>query len=290
MKSIRQDEKIINETKNLVELFLQTNASDIELSKMTDISSSTVGRRLTNQDYILKAFPDTGDELFRLIKEKRQDNLLRGKVLGGQTTLLNHVYKNAGDNNSSIKLSLDAISTNHMISYNYLMHAVLTFRVHLDVLSTLFQIDIKELEQNLLSIATKHNHYEAMRFLIEHDARDQNRAYADFMYFWKELVNAIRNKNQLELDKLKNVISDAKAKKVRDNHKLSKKLSNEDVYILAKYQVKYALRVRDMENLFGISHVTFNSRLPEVLEYDAELKSLYYYLLDYNENRYKKST
>ena len=77
MKRSILDEKMIKETRQLVNLFLRTNKSDIELSRMTGISSSTVGRRLTNEFGILKAFPERGAEIYELIKENRQKNLQR---------------------------------------------------------------------------------------------------------------------------------------------------------------------------------------------------------------------
>lgn len=287
MKNIEQEEKIIKETKELVELFLQTNASDIELSKMTGISSSTVGRRLTNTGNILKAFPDKGESLAKQIKEKRQENLKQGKALGGQTTLLNHVYLNTADAkfNSSTRLRLDVLSKDENTVYRILMHAALTFRLHPDTMSDMFQIDEKELYKKLLNVAG--NCYEAMMFLFYHDARDQNKAKEEFLNFYRELLNAIRNKDIDDKRRIMSMISDAKAAEFKNRERKSREIMTDDeVLTLVKYHIKYALRTRAMENLFRIHHTTYIDRVYAVLENYDELKSLYEYLADYNKKKY----
>ena len=124
-------EQVLRETKLLVRLFLKTNASDEELSKMTGISSSTVGRRLTNRDIILSCFPANGERLFEIVREKRKYNRERGKVIGNQTSVLNNF-------NGTPKLRLDVIYKDERKQLKFLSHLVLTFRAKLPLISELF--------------------------------------------------------------------------------------------------------------------------------------------------------
>ena len=100
-----KQKEIMEETVMLVNLFLETNESDILLGERTGISSSTVGRRLTNRDTILKCFPDNGERLYEIIKEKRKNNLQRGKIIGSQASKLN----NLEFMNDTPKLRLDVL-------------------------------------------------------------------------------------------------------------------------------------------------------------------------------------
>ena len=139
----------IDETIVLCTEFLLTNASDIDLANRLRMSSSTVGRRLTDKTYVVQAYegvkqkllnagiaekdiPATGDQLFLHVAKKRQENLLRGKALGGQTTLLNHVYLKEDDSkfNGVTKLSLSAFYSNTEKQYHFLANAALYFRLH----------------------------------------------------------------------------------------------------------------------------------------------------------------
>lgn len=286
MRSVSQEEKIIRETKELVELFLQTNASDIELSKMTGISSSTVGRRLTNVQNISKAFPLNGLELSRQIKTKRQENLLHGKALGGQTTLINHVYLQQEDGkfNGATKLRLDILAKDENTIYRILMHAALTFRLHPDTLSEMFQIDEKELYEKLLNVSG--NCYDAMMFLFYHDGRSQSKAKSDFLDFYRALLNAIRNKDIDEKKRVIGMVSDARASEFKKRNRIDgEKISDEEIYVLIKYQVKYALNGEIMARIFNINRTTYVSRVSKILDSDEELKELYLYLVDYNKNK-----
>ena len=274
------DSMIVDETRKLVELFIQTNASDIELSNITGISSSTVGRRLTNLDYIKAAFPEKGNELYDFIKVKRKQNLQKGKALGGQVTLLNHVY-NDEEKVESTKLRLDVLYNTKEKQYSFLKHAALTFRLHLDTLSNLFSIKEEEILENFVGNAG--GSYEAITFLFYHDGKNQKIAKENFISYYRELLNAISNKDKEAKKRLIEQIGDSKAIEFRNKERaINEKITDEEMMTLLRYQLKYALTALNMKSIFGINRQNYQRRIQILLENDPELRSDYEYLADYN--------
>ena len=274
-KKLENESKRIEETKLLVNLFLESFSNDEVLSQMTGISKSTVGRRLIDKDYICKAFPINGEELYELIREKRQENKHSGNVLGGQTTLLNHAYTmdESGKLAGNTKLRLDCLYKHPLSQYKFLLHAALTFRLHLDTLSSLFQIDEQVLSEELYKVAK--GAYESLNYLFLHDGKDQLKARDNFLIYYRQLLNAIREKDEVEKKRLLEVISDAKVIEFKKNHKLNGRLSDDDILTLVNYQLKYALYGDTIEYTFDISRKTYQKRVNELLENYPEIKREY---------------
>lgn len=310
MISKDQDTKRREETILLCIKFLETNASDKELSEMTNISSSTVGRRLTNKAYIeivyslvkegliengfKEEIPENGEKLFELIAKKRQDNLLRGKAIGGQTTLLNHVYlkDEQGKFEGSAKLSLEVFYRDKEKQYKFLINAALHFRLHLDTLQSLFNIPEKELLDNMITVGS--NVYEHLKILFYHDSTNQEKARRNFVMYYHDLLEALRHKNRDEQARLLSIIGDSKAvslkKKIREcnlkNEKLT--LSEEDIETLLKYQLKYMLSGHEISYVFDIDRKNYNKRIQTFLEMHEDYRERYETLADYNTYKYKQ--
>ena len=304
-RKIEEQNKKITETALLCADFLVSNASDIELSGRSQVSSSTVGRRLTNKNYVVSSYfmvifnlekmgypkekiPKSGEELFEIIAKKRQENLLRGKALGGQTTLLNHVYlkNNEGKFDGSTKLRLDVIYHSEESQYRFLIHAALTFRLHSNTLSDLFQMDEKELYEKLIQYAN--GTYYALMYLFYHDMKDQKVARKEFLNYYGELLNAIRNKDIDGKRRLISVISDKDALEFRKNFQEGNIISEEELIILLKYQLKYALTGDKMESIFLVERKNYQKRVKKLIEKHEDLRLDYENLLDYNIDKGKK--
>ena len=71
MRSKKQEEEMKVKILFLSKLFLESNYSDIELSNITGISSSSVGRYLTSD----LAKEVLGSDIYNEISKKRQENL-----------------------------------------------------------------------------------------------------------------------------------------------------------------------------------------------------------------------
>lgn len=291
--------KRLNETITLCVLFLMTNASDIELSNKTEISSSTVGRRLTNRLNILQSYdvvktkllengwtleqiPENGEKLFELIATKRQENLAIGKSLGGQTTFLNHIYTRGSDGKfeGTTRIKLDALYKDPEKQYKFIVHAALTFRLHLDTLSQLLQIDENEMLENMIRIVP--GAYEAITFLLYHDVCDQNTARQEFLEYYRELINAIRTKDSESKKKLISVVSDARVAKIKNEREAGDLISDEEILAILNYQIKYALKQDEVADMFKINRSNYAKRALKLLESDTGLYKKYEYLSDYN--------
>lgn len=297
--------KRIEETVLLCTKFLLTNASDIELSNMTLISSSTVGRRLTNKGNVIQAYdavkknlleaswseeeiPKDGIELFELIAKKRQENLLRGKSLGGQTTLLNHVYNKGADGKfeGSTKIELSVIYKEIENQYKFMVHAALTFRLHLDTLSNLLQIDENELLENMIRLVP--NSYNAITYLLYHDVNEQTIARQEFLSYYRELLNAIRTKDIEEKKRLISIVTDFNVAQIRKKHQLGDPLSEQEIEAILKYQIKYALTQEEISLMFDINRANYSKRVEKIIQKNLGLKTKYEYLSDYNVYRFKE--
>ena len=179
-----QTEKIIHETVFLVKLFLKTNCSDVDLSKLTKISSSTVGRRLTNKEWIMKAFPDNGEELYEEIAKKRQQNIEKGKIMGSQISLLNKNF-NRDNINSVPALRFDVLFKNPQSSLIFIYHMALTFKTELSTLADLLQISERDLERQMTKAKPGSSYY---FYNLKQYYFDQEEAKIRFVRYYQELL------------------------------------------------------------------------------------------------------
>lgn len=282
MVSKEQEKKMIEETIKLVNLFLQTNASDIELEKLTGISSSTVGRRLTNKQRILAAFPFSGEDVYKEIMLRRKNNLHKAKVLGGQTSMINNIYlkDEIGKFVGSHKLRLDVFYDDADKQMMFLLHLALTFRLKPSSISDLFQIDEKELLEKLVIISG--NAYNSLLFLIYHETFDQNVAKTNVVSYYRDLLNAKRKKDDATQKELLNKVTDALASEIIASKKSLEDFTLDELEVLLRYQLKYTLSIIDLANTFNIDAKIYEERVPFILEHNPDLKERYEFIISFN--------
>lgn len=280
MVSKERKEKMIAETKLLVELFLENKASDIELAKMTGISSSTVGRRLTNRENICLAFPENGPEIFNKVGELRQENLRMAKIIGGQASMHNRTYikDEMGKFQGSTHLRLDIFYPSIKEQIQLLMHIALTFRAKLPLLAELFHIEEKE----LLNLLMTHcgSAYNSLLYLFYHDSSDQEVAKQNIITFYRDFLDAKRSKNIHSTNEVVRKVTDYEASNIIKNG-----LVAENMEIIIRYQLKYALSIGDVVSTFNISENDYRKGIKSLLEIYPELKQRYEELSDYNYNK-----
>ena len=265
MVNTKKEQKILDETILLVKMFLETNLSDIELSNRTHISSSTVGRRLTNKEVILKCFPNNGEKIYELIRQMRKSNLKRAKELGSFTSMVNN-------NENITKLRLDAVYKDKLDQVKFLSHLALYFRAKLPLLSNLFNISEKELLNDL--IVNDNGCYESLLYLFYQDNFDQELAKSRIIEYYKELINAISKKDIEMHSYLINLIGDSKVIDFKLNHK-SSSISNEDAINLLMYQLKYSLSNNKMKEKFELDITNYKNMIEKIIKDNEELKERY---------------
>lgn len=289
-KSRKINQKAINEFLLLLDLFLKTNASDKELSEKTGISSSTVGRRLVDEELMKMAFPSKTDEeiheMYLKIKKLRQQNLAQGKVLGGQNSVLNNVFlkDEIGKFNGSGKLNLQIFSQNKDYQNKILWHIAHTFSLHPDTLGQLLGMDSSEIRQIL--IGTRPEFTRAHEFLCQYDTTDQEIAKKEFIDFYYQFLTAVKNNDARRKKELLNYLTDAdfislKKQRVGVN---PYDITINELKIMLRHHLKYSLTYHSVETYYGINHNAYRNFLEKYLnEKDNEnLKHRYTTLSRYN--------
>lgn len=276
MVSKIQNEKILEETKLLVNLFLDTNESDIELSKRTGISSSTVGRRLTNKKNILATFSQNGEELFNKIASIRKNNSYSGKVLGGQISLLNGRERNAETNG---KLRLEIFSKSKEKQLQLLVHLALTYRLSLTLLSELFQIEENELLEKMLSVCNESSS-KAIQFLFNKD-KYQSKSKEKVLDFCESLVNVRKNKDKEGEKLIFSQIDDSKIINLIKEIESGKELNDDDYMIILNYQLKYALSIPVTIATTKVKKNKYLKKIKELLIKDKNIYNRFEQIIKY---------
>ncbi len=281
--SKEQEQKIKEEIILLVNLFLKTNYSDIELEKETGISSSTVGRRLTDYDRFLKIFPN-GEELFNKVNKLRQQNLYDGKIKGAQISKILTII----ETNKITTLKLEVLGSTEEKQWQYLKHIALTFRAKLPLLSELFQIPEDVLYENLLKY--NRNSFKSLIYLFEKDysaldeEASQENARNNILQFYKDLLRAKRKSDINEMRRLQYLISDIEAQKLikKFREKNISVITDEEIGVILNWQLKYACLGTQVSQAFGIERSNYLKRVNKYLTDKDELRRRYEYLVDYN--------
>lgn len=279
MEKFSKKEQIIKETTLLVRLFLETNESDLELSKRTGISSSTVGRRLTNKEIIVTSFPKNGERIYNIIKEKRKYNLQRGKIIGNQSSLLNYMEIKS----NTPKLRLDIIYRDYNKQLKFLSHLALHFRAKFPLLEELFGIDAKKLLNDLIKY--NENCYESLLYLFYQDNTNQEYAKANIIEYYRNLIDAISKKDISTQNVLIREIGDSKIVKFQAQHKNGDIKSNEDIMTLLNYQLKYAISSKKLAEKFNFDRAQYVRRVRDITSNMPELNMRYEELTDYHKER-----
>lgn len=272
LKAKEEELKITEQIKILVKLFLETNKQDLELATLTNIPSTTVGRRLTDETRITDIF---GADVYKKIKEKRQQNLQDAKIKGGiNSQLANVTLKDeVGRFDGSTKLRLDIFKED--ISETQLLgHLILYFRVKLQSLVNIFNCNekmLKDLHKNFGD--------NAINYLFQYDNTNELIAVDELISFYKKLI-PVRNNKEL-FNKVMSEIDDTKIKRILSN----KLINDQNVYDVLKFQIKYALSNEYIISLFNISLEEYENLIKDILEKDPILYSNYTNLLNYYTKR-----
>lgn len=280
MKKI--DSKKVEQLKVLHKLFLKTKASDAELEKMvkklyeksknsllltsnnTPISRSSIGRILTNIDLYYEAFPDNSMEEFEKIQEIRANNLKEAKRKGGITSFATYSYGRGADGHFTGKstFKLDIVAKDEKEQFAFLKHIALYFHLNHESLAELFNyknMNSEELKDYILK--KSNSSYYSFKYLFNECNFDQELAKQNFIIYYDEMINAIRNKDIKERNNLIRKISDYKIIELKKSYKRGHILTEEELIIFQEYMEKYHLSENDALNVVGITMKTYNKSL-----------------------------
>jgi len=281
MVSNEKEEKIIREIQMLVKIFLITRLSDIELANKTGLSSSTVGRRLTDKERILKAFPDKGEKVYTTIQKLRKLNLAKGKMLGAETSKMNY-----GTDEVKQNLNINVFGVTQEKQMNVLKHMILTFRPKLSLLSELFQIEENQLYELIMLYAKDSS--ESIKYIFEFEYTDQNVAREKIISFYQDLVNAKNSKDKNEISSVWAQIDDSRYERFKNNRQPLSRLCDEDIELVVSYQLKKCCAQEEACKTLGISFSQYKIRLKEIICPGHPLYNQYEQLAAYKNFKYLK--
>lgn len=276
---VLKKEKMINETRLLTYLFFKIynldlkilnyqsdilldagcDGSDTGLSKITGISSSTVGRRLTNKELIKDAFPSNYELIYESIINQRKINLKSGKKYGLQKANLNNYA------NENKKYDLSFFCQNLDEEYDLLFQIALTFRANLKTLVSLFP---KYLEEDIMKRSTANEYHSSLDYLFTFDNYNQSIASSFINTFYNELLN---NKTNYKI--------------IKDKYLQDKCFIDNSFENILDYQLKYAISSQEIIKEFNLDKKEYDSYIISVLKNNLFLKNRFANLAKYKKKK-----
>ena len=170
--------------------------------------------------------------------------------------------------------------------YNFIALSALNFGIRLETLSEMLESD----PQELFGILHRNCDYliYPLRFLFEHGAIDQLVARTNFEDYLNKVYLAFITGDKTALDTLLKQIKDSEIiefQKRHNNKSLYYKITDADIIILAKYQIKYGISSKNMGTKFNINVPNYLKRVEKLPDEYSMLKSNVFYLEDYYENQ-----
>ena len=167
----------------------------------------------------------------------------------------------------------------------FIINCSLTFGLRLETLADILGENKEKIYGELL-YATDYM-YSSLLTLFELGMNVQEDAKKEFIEFFNELVEANKKKDKEKIIELLNVISDKDAMSVIKKRKNGvNRLSEEDVLIILKYQLKYLLRTAKIEKIFQVHHSSYIPRVQSLREKYPVLVSQYEALTEINYKNY----
>ena len=167
----------------------------------------------------------------------------------------------------------------------FIINCSLTFGLRLETLAEILGENKEKIYGELL-YATDYMH-SSLLALFELGMNVQEDAKKEFIEFFNELVEANKKKDKEKIIELLNVISDKDAMSVIKKRKNGvNRLSEEDVLIILKYQLKYLFSTAKIEKIFQVHHSSYIPRVQSLREKYPVLVSQYEALTEINYKNY----
>ena len=305
MEKRNLEDEIKEQTVKAVKLFLEYNFSDLEFETKTNlgISSSTVQRRLTNRDLIVKVFNldenkipgienptdlSYGEYIYDLVKKRREKNLLEARSKGGKISQQNNtqIKDENGKYIGNVHVNkLQRLYRKPKNQARFLIHVIFTFKLTLESAGEVLDMNPDE----ILSII-KDNSYvddELLRLNLYtfHD-RFQTRAKGRFIELYINLLDAVKRHDGEKFDAYMSIIDDSKYRELREKRKTGERLTDEDIEIALRHQVKYLLTRFAITDDLKYSISTYTKRVEKILEDNPELSYSYHDIADFYKSNY----
>lgn len=165
----------------------------------------------------------------------------------------------------------------------FIINCALTFGLRAETLAALLNTSVETIKSELLyNISYMHN---SMQALFHIGMNNQEDAIKNFVDFFTNLIKAYEGKNKTEIANILNELSDKKAICIaKRSDSKGKKLADEQILTILKYQIKYMLETKSIARIFNIDRGTYSSRVRNLGPEYANLISDFDYLSDFYHN------
>ena len=183
---------------------------------------------------------------------------------------------------TTIMNNINKMFPNDNIKKAFLCQVVLEFGLSLDSLEELLGIDKANIYDYLESGNDVIERFVYRRLL--NPSANQENARNKFKKFIRDLTLACLDK---DIAKFKNILSIFFFFFIREfalKHESGMKISDDDILMLLKYQIKYQLNRERLVEMVGINYRNYYRRTKELLEEHPELKADYEALVNFTSN------
>lgn len=144
----------------------------------------------------------------------------------------------------------------------------------------------KDKEKTFDDLVVKNiKYYESVEKVFKFGMKRQEDAIKNFVDFFTNLIKAYEGKNKTEIANILNELSDKKAICIaKRSDSKGKKLADEQILTILKYQIKYMLETKSIARIFNIDRGTYSSRVRNLGPEYANLISDFDYLSDFYHN------
>lgn len=156
----------------------------------------------------------------------------------------------------------------------FIINCALTFGLRAETLAALLNTSVETIKSELLyNINYMHN---SMQALFHIGMNNQEEAKQNFIEFFNKLVTAGKSNNKEEISNVLATISDRKAMQImRREGRGTSKLSDEEILIILKYQLKYFLSTEKIEKIFHVHHTIYSKKIENLKTEYPKLVSQY---------------
>ena len=248
--NINKREGIVNiKLKRAVKLLLEDNMNITDIAKTVDLKIESLYNYFENINMLKFIYGEKAEEI---------KNQIQAKLFGSKK------YSNS--------LRIDIFSKDPNIQNKYLMLIALTFRIKTDTVEKLFGVNPRTIfksayaSYNLIVI-------DALKYLDASEDRDQKEAVQELTTFYKEYVQALRNKDLDKIKLLKRKLNDYEAYELmKKPREIGDKMSDEEIGIMINYRLKYYLSNDQIAELFKVNRKNMIERMYKYLEDKEELR------------------
>ncbi len=169
----------------------------------------------------------------------------------------------------------------------FLTKCILTYGLRLDTVSMILNKDSEQINKALLYNTNRY--YQNVKMIFLHGMKRQDTALLEFKDFYLRLSRAFISKDRKSVEEILSEISDKNASMLINKKEQSRYLSDEDILVILRYQLKYMIDLKTVEKIFKLDRRWYPVRVRKLESEYPELVSDFNYLCDYYQNLYQLS-